>query len=80
MTALTLKNIPERLYLALKTAAQRDHRSLNAQVIYCLEQALVASESPLSPEKRLDRFRALRPTIPPLTTEEIGEAIDKGRL
>lgn len=40
MATLTIKNIPTDLYERLKQDAVRDRRSLNNQVIVCLEQAL----------------------------------------
>ncbi|MFN7901430.1 MAG: FitA-like ribbon-helix-helix domain-containing protein [Holosporales bacterium] len=80
MTALTLKNIPDKVYEALKAVARREHRSLNAQVIYCLEKVLFGPSESLSSQQRLDQLRALRPVIAPLTAENIKEAIDKGRL
>jgi plasmid stability protein len=33
MATLVLNNVPEDLYQALKVAAERNHRSLNAQAI-----------------------------------------------
>ena len=80
MTALTLKNIPDKVYEALKFVARREHRSLNAQVIYCREKVLFGPSESLSSQQRLERLRALRPVIPPLKAEDIQEAKNKGRL
>jgi plasmid stability protein len=80
MTALTLKNIPQPLYLALKSAAQREHRSLHAQAIYCLERVLSGSDARTPSGNRLDRLRALRPVMDPLTEEDIQDALNQGRL
>ena len=41
MTALTLKNIPEELYVRLKESAQDHRRSLNSEILYCVERALI---------------------------------------
>ena len=40
MPALTIKNIPESLYQQLKNAAELHRRSINSEVIVCLEKNL----------------------------------------
>jgi plasmid stability protein len=40
MPALTIKNIPEDLYNRLKEAARTHRRSLNSEVLYCIERIL----------------------------------------
>ena len=40
MPTLTLKNIPDGLYHQLKEAANAHHRSLNREILYCVEQTL----------------------------------------
>ncbi|MCI5142319.1 MAG: Arc family DNA-binding protein, partial [Candidatus Electrothrix sp. ATG1] len=37
MPTLTLKNIPEDLYTRLKAAAEAHRRSLNSEILYCVE-------------------------------------------
>jgi plasmid stability protein len=39
MLSLTIKGVPERLYRRLKKRAAANRRSLNGEVIYCLERA-----------------------------------------
>lgn len=58
MANLTIKNIPERLVQRLKAQAVRHHRSLNLEVISCLEA--VAQTVPLDPDALLARARAIR--------------------
>jgi plasmid stability protein len=58
MANLTIKNVPERLVRRLKAQAARHHRSLNLEVISCLEA--VAQTVPLDPEALLARARAIR--------------------
>ena len=41
MPALTIKNIPDDLYLRLKEAAKVHRRSLNSEILYCVERTLV---------------------------------------
>lgn len=40
MPTLTIKNLPPRLHKRLTTRAARHHRSLNSEVIACLEAAV----------------------------------------
>ena len=41
MPALTIKNIPDDLYERLKEAARTHRRSLNSEILYCVERVLV---------------------------------------
>ena len=41
MPTLTIKKVPEALYDKLKERARRHHRSMNGEVIACLEQVLM---------------------------------------
>ena len=77
--SLTLKNIPDEIYNRLKEAAQAHHRSLNSEVIACLEQALMPVH--VSPGEHLARARRIREGLQPgqFKADEILEAIDQGR-
>ncbi len=57
-TTLTLKNIPDEVYERLKASAESNRRSLNSEVIVCLESVLIPGRVP--PTERLARARALR--------------------
>jgi plasmid stability protein len=61
-TTLTLKNIPDELYKRLKASAEAHRRSLNNEVIVCLETVLRLKK--ISVEERLARARALRSSLP----------------
>ena len=61
-TTFTLKNIPDDLYERLKRAAEIHRRSLNSEVIVCLETVLQPHKS--SPTERLQRVRQLRDSLP----------------
>lgn len=78
-TTLTLKNIPEPLYERLKSSAEMNHRSLNSEVIVCLESALMAGKMP--PAERLARARELRAALPKgkFKAKDIDEAKRQGR-
>ena len=41
MPALTIKNIPDDLYDRLKEAARTHRRSMNSEILYCVERVLV---------------------------------------
>lgn len=58
MATLTIKNIPEPLLERLRAQAALHRRSLNHEVIVCLETA--AKATPLDPETILARARAVR--------------------
>ncbi len=79
MATVTIKNLPDDLYARLKAAAKAHHRSINGEIIHCLEAALMAQR--LDPAERLERLRRVRVRIPPeaITPEALEEAIDEGR-
>ena len=45
MASVTLKNLPEELLVSLRSAAERDRRSLNQEIIHLLDIALRRDES-----------------------------------
>jgi antitoxin FitA len=57
-TTLTLKNIPDEIYMRLKELAATHRRSLNSEAINCLQSVLMHSR--ISPAERLERARELR--------------------
>ncbi len=79
MPAITVKNIPAPLYAQLKTAAKIHRRSLNNEIIACLERELLPT--PVSPHERIRRAQQIRTQIRPGTVDaqEIAQAIQAGR-
>jgi plasmid stability protein len=79
MATLTIKNIPERVYQQLKRQAARHHRSLNQEVISCLEHA--AGSVPFDPTAILARARELRLQVkaPILTEKRLAQLKNAGR-
>ena len=79
MVTITLENIPDDLFDRLKRRARIHRRSVDGELIHCLETILRPGE--LSTEERLDRIRSLRPQIDPsaIREEDILEAIAEGR-
>ena len=61
-TTLTLKNIPDDVYKRLKSSAQTHRRSMNSEVIVCLEAVLLPGK--LRVTERLARARELRGALP----------------
>jgi len=60
MATLTLKNVPDKLVRRLKAQASQHRRSLNLEVIACLEAA--AGAVAVDPEALLATARAIRIT------------------
>jgi plasmid stability protein len=58
MATITLKNIPEQLHKKIKQRAVQHHRSLNSEIISCLERSLVSS--PVDTDTLLARARSFR--------------------
>jgi len=79
MATITLKNIPDEIYSLLKKTAQRHRRSLNSEIIVCLERSL--QPTAVRVEDALVTARRLRGRVSglPLTFEEIAEARRQGR-
>ncbi len=61
-TTLTLKDIPEDLYEALKASAEIHCRSLNHEALVCLESVLLLRR--IGACECLARARALRAALP----------------
>ena len=79
MPAITLKNIPDDLYSKIKENAALNHRSINSEIIYCLET--IVKSKPINPELFLARIDRMNQnlSIPPLTDEFLKKAKDEGR-
>lgn len=79
MATLTIKNVPEPLVRRLKHQATRHRRSLNLEVIWCLERAVQAA--PLDVDEILARARSVRrtPAGPTLTDALLERLRSTGR-
>jgi len=77
---ITLKNIPEEIYLELKSAAKVHRRSLNSEVIACLERVLTPTR--IDNDAHLTAARQIRDELKGKTFKvaDIQKAIDQGRL
>ena len=78
MPNITVKNIPDSIYNKLKQQAQTQHRSMNSEIIACLERTVEPKR--VSPDEILRQARMMRKKIRgSLSADEIQDAIDQGR-
>ncbi len=79
MPTLTLKNIPDDLYIHLKEIAKIHRRSLNSEILYCLERSLGAHKIDLA--EQLATARSLRTLTAnnPIDEDELNLAKNEGR-
>ena len=80
MPALTLKNIPDTLYLQLKEAAKTHHRSLNSEIIYYIERALGTHKIDVFEQLTIARTLREKTNAYPITNDELTAAKNEGRL
>lgn len=70
MATLYVRNLPDDLYVKLQELAASEHRSINAQVITLLEQALKTEAQQTEEERRknvpklLEEIRLRREKLP----------------
>jgi plasmid stability protein len=79
MPTLTIKGLPDSVYERLKALADAHRRSLNGEIIVCLERAVSATR--FDPVAWLAEVKAFREglNIEPLTDRELREARQAGR-
>ena len=79
VATVTFKNIPDDLYEQLKRAANAHHRSVNSELIHCLEK--VFRPTPISPTDLAEKALVLRNRVAAarLDIEEINTAKNQGR-
>ena len=80
MTTYTIKNIPPNIYEKLKRSAELNRRSINSEIIFCIENT-VQSQA-VDSELVLRRARKLRSLTEdyPITDDELKMAKEDGRL
>ncbi|MBF0499823.1 MAG: Arc family DNA-binding protein [Candidatus Riflebacteria bacterium] len=78
MATILVKNVPDDIHLAIKDRAKRHFRSLNNEIIACLQDILFTRR--IDPKVELERIRHLRKQVKGFLTDEIlDEMIDRGR-
>ena len=80
MATFTVKNIPDELYTRLKSVAVINRRSINSEIIMCIERAVVSRQ--INPIEVLENARQLRKLTAnhPIRDEEFNQAKAEGRL
>jgi antitoxin FitA len=78
MPSITVKNIPDSIYKKLKQQAETQHRSMNSEIIACLERSVEPNR--VSADEILRQARIMRKKVKgSLSAKEIQDAIDQGR-
>lgn len=78
MPSITVKNIPESIYNKIKKQAESQHRSMNSEIIACLEKSVEPER--VFPDEILRQARMMRNKVRGrISAEEIQSAIDEGR-
>lgn len=80
MPSITVKNIPPELYGRLKQHAEANRRSMNSEIIACIEQ--VVTSRLIEPERFLLKAHQLREETPDylISDDEFNLAKQAGRL
>ncbi|HJW89255.1 MAG TPA: Arc family DNA-binding protein [Anaerolineales bacterium] len=75
-----LIEVPQQLFAQLKQQAEANRRSLNSEIVYCLEQSVFNKRSDL--EGLIEQARSLRELTAenPITDDELNAAKNIGRL
>ena len=79
MPAITLKNIPDSLYTQLKNAANIHHRSLNSEIIYCVESTLGTHKINVSEHIEIARKLRTKTTQYNITDQKLNNFKNEGR-
>ncbi|GMU94081.1 MAG: hypothetical protein AMXMBFR4_31390 [Candidatus Hydrogenedentota bacterium] len=79
MPSITVKNIPPELYAQLKRSAEVNRRSINNEIIVCLERVLHPAQRPVN--ELLAEAAAIRQLTArtPSTADELAIAKTAGR-
>ena len=80
MATVTVKNIPDELYARLKSVAKINRRSINSEIIVCIENAVVSRRIDLG--EALKNARKLRHLTARhlIGDDEFNQAKAEGRL
>ena len=80
MATVTVKNIPDEIYDRLKSIAEINRRSINSEIIMCIENAIISR--PININELLQNARQLRQLTAGhlINDEEFNQAKEEGRL
>ena len=79
MTTITVKNLPDDLYTELKAVAKANRRSINSEIIVCIEQRVRNKRRTV--DEILEKARRLRRLTAehPITEADLSAAKEAGR-
>jgi antitoxin FitA len=79
VATITIKNIPDELYVRLKAHAKANRRSINSEIILCIERAVRNQQ--LDVDEMLASARILREKTRgyAISDDELEQAKDEGR-
>ncbi len=79
MTAITIKNIPDEIYVLLREKAKSNNRSINSEVILAIKAAVMSR--PINVEAAIKRARKIQELTAHyvITDEEITRFKNEGR-
>jgi len=80
MATVTVKNIPDELYDRLKSVAEINRRSINSEIIMCIENTVISRR--LNLDEVLENARQLRKLTARhlISDEKFNKAKTEGRL
>jgi len=80
MATVTVKNMPDELYARLKLVAEKNRRSINSEIIVCIENAVTSRR--INPDEMLENARRLRQLTAGnlISNDEFNLAKAEGRL
>ena len=79
MASITVKNIPADLYDRLRQSAKANRRSINSEIIVCIDRAIRAQEFDLDATISAARRLRQRTAHYLITDEEFNQAKAEGR-
>lgn len=79
MPNITLKNIPDKLYDRLKESAKVNHRSLNSEILHCLEKTLHTQTANLTEQLAIAQALRQKTAHATVSQQEWNDAIVEGR-
>ena len=79
MHSITIKNIPPELYEKLKTKARGNRRSINKEVIHCIDRSLHSHR--INADEFIAQIESMhsKHTLPHITAKDLNDGIRKGR-
>ena len=79
MPSITIKNIPDEIYAKIKENAALNFRSINSEILYCLNKAL--NPKTINPENIIARVEEMQAKykLTPLSEQILNKSKNSGR-